>query len=357
MKSKYSRREFLAKVGIGLSGLAASSIISACAQIGESDGSVNPSGTNSTPTKAPKTPQSLSTKTESRTPLTATPPLTSIGTESNQRSDKPYLVVARNGEPEEMVRQAVNALGGINRFVTKGAKVIIKPNICVAYYPPEYAATTNPYVVGALVKLCVEAGASSVKVMDFPFGGSPEEAYAISGIADQVKSAGGEMVVMSSYKFMKTEIPDGLVVKETEIYGDILKSDVLINVPIAKDHSLTRLTLGMKNLLGVVADRGSFHPNYGQRLADLNTKVRSSLTVVDAVRMLMEGGPSGGNLDNVKKMDTIIASADVVAADSYAATLFGLKPSDIVYIKTGAEMGIGRNDLENMKIEEIQVGT
>lgn len=266
------------------------------------------------------------------------------------------MVVARGGEPEELVRRALAALGGMERFVRPGDDVIVKPNICVAYHTYEYAATTNPWVVGALVKLCLEAGARRVRVMDFPFGGAPEEAYVRSGIQEQVVAAGGEMEIMPRFKFVATEIPQGLDLRRCYIYDEVLNADVLIDVPIAKHHSLARLTLGMKNLMGVIRDRPMMHRNLGQRLADLTSRVRPALTVVDAVRMLMAHGPTGGNLDDVKKMDTVIASPDIVAADSYAATLFGLQPNDLAYVRAATAMGLGRSDLENLKIEEIAVG-
>jgi uncharacterized protein (DUF362 family) len=255
-----------------------------------------------------------------------------------------------------MVRQAIAALGGMQRFVPRDANVIVKPNICVAYHTYEYAVTTNPWVVGALVKLCLEAGARSVRVMDNPFGGTAEEAYEISGIAEQVNAAGGEMVVMSRMKFTPTAIPNAQALKQTAIYDDIMKADVVIDVPIAKDHSLARLTLGMKNLMGVIQNRGVLHGQLGQNLAELAGFIRPQLTVVDAVRMLMANGPTGGNLNDVKQMNTIIASPDIVAADSYAATLFGLKPEDLSYITAGTAAGVGRSDLQNLQIEEINVG-
>ena len=268
----------------------------------------------------------------------------------------PDLAVARNGDPEELVRKAVSALGKKEKFVSEGDLVVIKPNICVAYHTYEYAATTNPFVVGALVKMALESGARRVKVMDFPFGGTAEQAYQVSGIAAQVNKAGGKMVAMSGLKFVPTTIPGGRDLKQCKIYQDVLDADVLINVPIAKHHELARLTLGMKNLMGVIYNRPLMHGNLGQRLADLNSFVRSDLVVVDAVRMLMNHGPSGGNLNDVRKADTVIASADIVAADSYAAGLFGLKPEKISYIKAGAEMGLGRKELEQIKIEEINLG-
>jgi len=261
--------------------------------------------------------------------------------------------VARGGEPEDLVRRAINALGGMGRFVRPGDDVIIKPNICVAYHTYEYAATTNPWVVGALVRMCYEAGARRVRVMDRPFGGTPEEAYARSGIADQVRAAGGEMEVMARFKFVETEIPEGLDLRRCAIYEDILKADVVINVPIAKHHSLARLTLGMKNLMGTIWDRPAMHRNLGQRLADLTSRIRPALTVVDAVRILTAHGPTGGDLNDVRKLDTVIASPDIVAADAFAATFFGLRPEYLDYVRAGAAMGLGRADLENLSIAEV----
>ncbi|MEE8355738.1 MAG: DUF362 domain-containing protein [Anaerolineales bacterium] len=268
----------------------------------------------------------------------------------------PDLAVARNGDPEDMVRKAVEALGGMNRFVKSGDQVIVKPNICVAYHGYKYAATTNPWVVGAVVKLALEAGAKRVRVLDFPFGGTAEQAYAVSGIKDEVNKAGGKMVVMSNVKYVDTSIPNGKSIKSTRIYDDVLNADVLINIPIAKHHELARLTLGMKNLMGVIYNRSMMHVDLGQRLADLNSRVKSSLVIVDAVRMLMNHGPTGGNLADVKKADTIVASPDVVAADSYTATLFGLQPTDLSYIKKAAQMGLVVKDLDQLKIEEINLG-
>jgi uncharacterized protein (DUF362 family) len=241
-------------------------------------------------------------------------------------------------------------------FVGSGFDVIIKPNICTGYHPPEYATTTNPVVVGTLVSMCLEAGAKRVRVMDYPFGGTPKGAYAISGIQDAVEAAGGEMHVMSIPKYKFVDIPQGRDITSVEIYPDILETDLLINVPIAKHHGSTRLTLGEKNLMGVILDRDMMHLNLGQRIADLTSLVRPALTVVDAVRILTNNGPTGGDLADVKQMDTIIASRDIVAADSYATTLFGLTATDIGYIKASAELGLGTMDLSSIDIQEITLG-
>lgn len=267
--------------------------------------------------------------------------------------EHPNLTVARGSDTAEIVRRALAALGGIERFVGSGDDVIIKPNICVDYHPPEYAATTNPTVVATLVSLCVGAGAKRVRVMDTPFGGTPESAYAVSGIQEAVVSAGGQMEVMSPVKFRSFDIPEGKDITAWEIYQDIIDADVLINVPIAKDHSLARLSLGAKNLLGVITQPNQIHRNLDQRVADLASLIRPTLTVVDAVRILVDHGPTGGSLNDVKQTDTIIASPDLVAADAYAASLFDIAAEDIAYIKAMAAMGLGTMDLDTIKIEEI----
>jgi uncharacterized protein (DUF362 family) len=266
-----------------------------------------------------------------------------------------YLAVARGADPAAIVMASLAALGGIERFVKSGNDVVIKPNISVDYHTPEYAATTNPDVVAALVKLALGAGAKRVRVMDMPFGGTPESAYAITGIAAAVKAAGGEMEVMSPVKFAKFDIPNGKSIQSWEIYRDIMEADVLINVPIAKHHSLARLTLGGKNLIGAVITPNLIHQSLAQRIADLASVIRPSLTVVDAYRILKDHGPTGGSLNDVQETYCIIASHDMVAADAYGATLFGLKGEDVPFVKKCAEMGLGTLDLTGVKVEEINV--
>jgi uncharacterized protein (DUF362 family) len=289
--------------------------------------------------------------------------LTACGSETEPSEPRPspappsageaYLAVARGDDPKAITRAAVAAVGGIERFVRRGDDVIVKPNICVDYRTYEYGATTNPHVVAALVELCLGAGARRVRVMDNPFGGGPESAYARSGIADAVGAAGGEMEVMNRAKFRRTDIPKGRDIDSWEVYQEILAADVLIDVPVAKHHSLARLSLAGKNLLGVVGSPNKIHVNLGQRVADLVGLARPSLTVIDAVRTLMRHGPTGGNLDDVVLRNTVVASHDIVAADAYAATFFDLTGEEIAYVRAAAEAGLGTLDLASIEIEEI----
>jgi len=321
-----SRRDFLRWLGVVGSGFA----LNACGKANLSA----PRLTKLTQTSLPSAPQD--------TPFSNATP-----------SGIPYLVISHGESPAEITRRAIKALGGMERFVKNGNEVIIKPNICTDYHPYEYAATTNPEVVAELVEECLAAGARRVRVMDSPFGGTAQSAYRKSGIAEAVEKAGGQMEVMVGAKFAKSPIPQGVDIHEWWVYQDVLAADVLINVPIAKHHDSAGLTLGCKNLMGTVQLRDRLHANLHQRIADITSLIRPDLTVVDAYRILTRHGPTGGNLEDVKLTKTVIASADIVAADAYACTLFGKSADDIGYIRNAAGMGIGTKDLTAIKIEEL----
>ncbi len=360
MKKPLSRREFLHCAAAGASALALGEFLSACGLKDQTAPSaISPTGPPA-PTNTPWSPTAM--PPESTLEPTATQPHPTataqvLPTSIASPAGGPDLAVARNGEPETLVRRAMAAMGGMEKFVPKGAEVIIKPNICVGYRTYEYAATTNPWVVGTLVKLCFEAGASKVRVMDHTYEDKMLEGYSKSGIRKQVEAAGGEMVVMNYRQFIPTEIPQGRDIHSLMLYDEILNAQVLINIPIAKHHGDAKLTLGMKNLMGAMDRRAVMHTHMGQRIADLNSRVRPTLNVMDAVRMLMAWGPTGGALSDVKQMDTVIVSQDVVALDSYTATLFEMQPTDLEYVEAAAAMGLGRSDLKNLGIEEINVNS
>lgn len=361
--NRLSRRDFLRILAAAAGTAAVDRILIACGQPPQNLPATQPQSSPThqpTSTIGPANPTGLPIPSPTSQPLSTVPQAgispTATAAPSQTPAGAPDLVVVRNGEPEQLVQRAIQALGGMGQFVKSGDKVIIKPNICVAGRAPEYAATTNPWVVGALVKLCLEAGASKVSVMDTPFNGTAEEAYVTSGIREQVEAAGGEMAYMPGFKYVSVDIPQGKNLHKTDVNDDVLKANVLINVPIAKAHSVTTLTLGMKNLMGVIKNRSALHTNLGQNIADLASRVQPTLTIVDAVRILTANGPTGGDLNDVKKLDTLVAGRDIVAADSYATTLFGMKPSDIRYIVAGAKLGLGNSDLSSLKIEEVNVG-
>ncbi len=265
----------------------------------------------------------------------------------------PILVVAEKDSPANLVRKAIKALGGMSKFVKKGNKVLIKPNMAFAR-PPEGAANTNPEVVAELVRLCFEAGAKEVVVLDHTLAPA-RVAYEMSGIAKAAEAQGAKVVYVSPKDFVPVEIPKGKILSayEVRVLKQVLDADVFINVPVAKTHSGARLTLGMKNLMGIIQDRGAWHRSgdLHQCIADFVTAVKPHLTVIDAIKIMTSGGPAGPG--RLEQKDTIIASTDIVAADAYATTLFGMKPEDIPYIVKAAELGVGVADLKRVKIVKV----
>ncbi len=263
----------------------------------------------------------------------------------------PELSVVKGGNPSQNLEKALEKIGGIERFVKRGAKVVIKPNILTARRP-EFAVTTNPILIGALVKLCYEAGASEITVLDRPTT-SPRIAYEVSGIAQTTRKAGGKIKILTERNFENTLISEGEILKKWPLVKDIFEADVFINVPIAKTHSLATLTMAMKNLMGIMGgERSQMHIDFDQKIVDLNTLVKPHLVILDAHRILIRNGPTGGSLSDVKEIKTLIAGTNQVTVDAYGATLFKLKPADLPYLVKAKERGLGEIDLQKLNIAE-----
>jgi uncharacterized protein (DUF362 family) len=265
----------------------------------------------------------------------------------------PDIAVARGASPARTTRAAVDAMGGIRRFIARGDIVVVKPNIGWDR-TPAYAANTNPEVVETLVRLCYEAGAKKVKVFDNPVNDA-RRCYKQSGIADAARSAGAEVSFMDDRKFKDVRL-NGMALKSWPLYTDILEADKIVNVPIAKTHGLATLTMGMKNWMGVMGGwRSRIHHRIDENLVDVARAIKPTLTVLDAVRILTANGPQGGDLGDVKKLDTVIAGVDQVAVDAYGATLFGMKGSDLGYVRLGDKTGLGTMNLSRLKIRKVRV--
>ena len=262
------------------------------------------------------------------------------------------LAVAKGTSADSNVKRAVAAVGGMRRFVHGGDTVVIKPNVA---HPiaPKYAVTTNPGVVASLVGLAHGAGASKVLVMDNSSGGAPSACYAASGVAAAVKAAGGTMVVMGTPGFQTHAIP-GHLLKKHPVYSAIVNANVLINVPIAKQHHSTGLTLAGKNMMGAISDRARLHQlGLSQSIAEINALLQPELTVIDAMRILVRNGPGGGNLADVAVRNTVVACTDWVAADAYTTRLFGKSPAFVPYISAATRMGLGRGTLSGVTIRNV----
>jgi uncharacterized protein (DUF362 family) len=231
--------------------------------------------------------------------------------------------------------------------------VVVKPNIGWDR-TPEYAATTNPEVVATVVRLCFEAGAKKVKVFDHPVSDA-RRTYKQSGISDAAAAAGAAVTFMDDRKFKDMRI-NGQTLKSWPLYTEVFEADKVINVPIAKTHGTSKLTLGMKNWMGVMGgQRGRIHQRIDESLVDLAMFIKPALTILDAVRILTDNGPQGGNLADVKQLNMVIAGTDAVAVDAFGATLFGMKPADLGYVRIGHQLRLGSMDLAKMKIKKINL--
>lgn len=258
------------------------------------------------------------------------------------------------------VRRAVAALGGIKAFVSRGDVVVLKPNIGWDRSPAQ-AANTDPGVVIAVAELCLSAGAKEVRIFDRSCN-EPRRCYASSGIQDAVERFGkrhGAADAVRIYhvedrKFRRTAIPGALALKEWDLHRDALEADRIVNVPVAKHHGLATVTLGLKNMMGVMGgNRGQIHFNLSDCLVDINRRLPSRLTIIDATRVLLRNGPSGGNLADVRAAGTILASADVVAADALAAErIFGIPPGNVAHIQKALASGLGIASTAQIRVVE-----
>lgn len=265
------------------------------------------------------------------------------------------LVAIKGDDPVAMFDKAIESLGGMQKYVKSGQTVVVKPNIGWDA-SPERAANTNPELVGRIVESCIEAGAKDVYVFDNTCN-EWKNCYTNSGIEKLVKDAGGKMVPGNTESYYHpVDVPGGKSLKNAKVHELILDSDVFINVPVLKSHSSAKLTIAMKNLMGVVWDRRYWHKNdLHQCIADYATHRPPDLNIVDAYRVMKQNGPRGVSVDDVVMKNSLLISKDIVAVDAAAAKVFGFEPEEIPYIKIADEMGIGTMDLTKLNINKLKL--
>jgi uncharacterized protein (DUF362 family) len=260
----------------------------------------------------------------------------------------PEMAIIQGEDPAQLARQAVEELGGMRRFISRGDVVLVKPNIGWDR-TPEQAANTNPEVVAEIVRQSLNAGAKRVIVADVSCN-EPRRCFQRSGIAEAAQKAGAELILPDPSRFKEVDL-QGEVLRAWQVFDPFLNADKIINIPIAKHHALTGTTLGMKNWYGMLGgQRNQLHQKIHESLVDLADFIRPTLTVVDSYRILLRNGPTGGNLDDVLLKKTVLASTDPVAVDAYVAKAYwNLEVDALPYLKMAAQRGLGTYEFEKVR--------
>jgi uncharacterized protein (DUF362 family) len=269
-----------------------------------------------------------------------------------QETPQPIVAKVQGANYAQITGDAIQALGGMKKFINAGEVVVVKPNMAWDR-PPEMAANANPVVVRQVVELCLEAGAKQVKVLDYSCDDA-RRAYASSGIkaaVEAIKDPRAVVQYVDERHFVEMAIEKAKGLKKWSFYKDILEADRFINIPVAKQHSEARLTMCLKNMMGAIGPwRGRIHVGLHQNIADMNLLLRPDLHVLDATRILLRNGPKGGSLKDVAVKNLVFAGTDPVALDALGTGLFGMKPADIGYIARAHQAGRGEMDLNKIKI-------
>jgi uncharacterized protein (DUF362 family) len=250
-----------------------------------------------------------------------------------------------------LTRNIFEAAGGMGRFVANGDVVVVKPNLSWARRP-ELAATTHPQVLEAVIELCQEAGAKKVRIADNTIHDA-RQCFALTGAGMVAKNTGADLIFPRS-SLMRNMGLKGNRLDIWPVFKPLVEADVLINLPVAKHHSLSTLTLGMKNWIGAVGgSRWSLHQDINQSIVDLAHFFKPTVTLVDAIRIMTQNGPSGGSTSYVQAKNTLILSDDPVAADAKAALLFNRKPKDIGFIRMARQQGLGTYDFHTLNVQKV----
>jgi len=263
------------------------------------------------------------------------------------------LCIARGADRVRSLTLALRALGGIEAFVKRGDRVLIKVNAAFAS-PPLLSATTHPDLVSELTRLCLKAGAAAVRVTDNPIN-DPASAFALSGIGQAARSAGAELLLPEERFFRPLTLKDARLIRSWPVLlGPFAGVTKLIGVAPVKDHHRSGASMAMKNWYGLLGGRRNiFHQDIQTIIAELAWMVKPTLVVLDGTTTMIANGPTGGSLADLKETRTLIAGTDQVAVDACGATLLGKTAADLPFIAKAAELGAGTADYRSLSPIEV----
>ena len=256
------------------------------------------------------------------------------------------MAIATGADRAKTVRRALDALGGIEKFVSRGDRVVLKVNAGFAT-PPMLSATTHPDLVAEVVRLCIAAGATAVMVMDNPVN-DPVSSFELTGIAQAARKAGAAVVLPHARLFRPVTLSGGAMIRDWPFFSVPLEGATrLIGLAPVKDHNRAGASMILKNWYGLLGGRRNiFHQNINDIVKELALLVKPTLVILDGTTTMMTNGPTGGSLADLKPTNTMIVGTDPVAADAFGATLLGMRADDLPYITKAAAAGAGTANYE-----------
>jgi uncharacterized protein (DUF362 family) len=266
------------------------------------------------------------------------------------RKDGQMLSIVGGSDRAKAVNKAIDLLGGIERFVSPGDVVILKPNVAFAS-PALLGATTHPDTINAVIRLCYDKGkAKKVIVLDNPIN-SPASCFEISGISKAATAAGAEVVMPKAHLFGNMTLTGGVLIKDWPVLlGPLADANKLIGIAPVKNHHRSAASMTMKNWYGLLGGRRNiFHQDINNIIAELAMLVKPTFVILDGTTTMMTNGPTGGSVSDLKKTNTMIAGTDSVAVDAFGCSLLGLKPADLAYLSIAEKAGAGTIDYESLK--------
>jgi uncharacterized protein (DUF362 family) len=258
------------------------------------------------------------------------------------------MSIVQGPDRAKTVGKAIELLGGIERFIKPGDIVAIKPNVAFAS-PPMLGATAHPELVAAVIRLCYKGGAKKVLVTDNPIN-DPASCFTLSGVGKAANQAGAEVVLPKTHLFKSTTLANGRLINNWPIfYEPFAKADKLIGIAPIKHHHRAGASMSMKNWYGLLGGRRNvFHQDINTIIAELAMMVKPTLVILDGTEVMMTNGPTGGSVSDLKRANTLIASTDCVAADSYGCGLLNLKVTDLSYLVTAEKAGAGTTEIKSL---------
>jgi uncharacterized protein (DUF362 family) len=281
--------------------------------------------------------------------------LTGLGdyTAGTPASGPGKMAIIRGTDRAQMFDRGIKALGGMEAFIKKGERVLVKVNAAFAT-PASLGATTHPELLAAVAGMCLQAGAAQVLVTDNPIN-NPDSCFAITGLAEAARTSGAKIIAPSPGLFAPVSLTGGKLLQNWPVMAGVFQGVTrVIMVSPVKDHHRAGASLTLKNIYGFLGGRRNvFHQDINGIITELALLLKPSLCVLDGTVSMMTNGPTGGSLADLKETGTLVVSTDPVAADAVGVELLGRTLAEVPYIRMAAQAGAGQADYHRLNPVKI----